>query len=108
MSLKALETIAQAEERGRQICLAAEAEAKKAIAAAEEAAAARIKAAVEKAEEEIRVLTRKADEKAREEAAALASTTENRKAAMGAHGERVMPQIADKIVERIVSGGWPL
>ena len=39
-----------------------------------------------------------------EEAAELASSTRNREAAMKAHAERKMEQVADRIVERIVNG----
>lgn len=104
MSLEALETISLAEEKARQIRAAAAAEAKKAVQEAEEAVILMVAAAEGKADGEIRELTRRADEKAKEDAAVLASNTRNREAAMRAHAQRVMDQIVDKIVERIVTG----
>ena len=104
MSLEALDTIALAEEKARQIRAAAGTEAKKALREAEEAAAALIAEAEARADTEIREMTRKADEKAKEEASGLASTTRNREAAMQARAERKMDEVAVRIVERIVNG----
>ena len=104
MALEALETIALAEEKARQIRSAAGTDAKKALREAEDAVAAMIAAAEEKADGEIREMTRKADEKAKEDAAVLASSTRNREATMKAHAERKMEEVADRIVERIVNG----
>lgn len=104
MSLEALDTIALAEEKARQIRAAAATEAKKKVQEAENAVALMIAGAEGKAEAEIRDLTHKADEKAKEDAAALASTTRNRQAAMKARADRKMEQVVDGIVERIVNG----
>ena len=104
MAMEALETITLAEEKARQIRSAAGTDVKKSLREAEDAAAAMIAAAEERADGEIRELTRKADEKAKEDAAALASSTRNREAAMKAHAERRMDEVAARIVERIVNG----
>ncbi len=104
MSLEALDTIALAEEKARQIRAAAGTEAKKSLREAEEAVAVMIAAADGKAEAEIKELTRKADEKAKEEALALAASTRNRQAAMTARADRKMEEVVNGIVERIVNG----
>ncbi len=104
MSLEALDTIALAEEKARQIKAAAQADAKRSVQEAEEAVKAMIDAANAKAETEIKDLVRKADEKAKGDAGTLASNTRNREAAMKARAERKMDEVADKIVERIVNG----
>lgn len=104
MSLEALDTIALAEEKARQIRAAAGTEAKKALREAQDTAVVMIAAAEGKAEDEIREMTRKADEKAKEDAAALASNTRNRQAAMKARADQKMEMVAMKIVERIVNG----
>lgn len=104
MSLKALETIALAEEKARQVRAAAAVQAKKSVEEAEEAVELLIAAAEGKADSEIRELVRKADEKAKENANVLAANTRNRQAAMQAHADRVMDSVAGKIVERIVNG----
>ena len=104
MSLEALDTIALAEEKARQIRAAAQAEAKKSVQEAEDAVKLMIAAADGKAEGEIKDLIRKADEKAKEDAGVLASTTRNRQAAMKARADKKMEQVVDKIVERIVNG----
>lgn len=104
MSLEALDTIALAEEKARQIRAAAGTEANRLLREAEDAVTVMIAAAESKAEEEIRELMRKADEKAKEDAAVLASNTRNRQAAMKAHADQRMEKVAQSIVERIVNG----
>lgn len=104
MSLEALDTIALAEEKARQIRAAAGTEAKRSLREAEDAAEAMLTEAEGRADAEIRELRRKADEKAKEDAALLAANTRNREAAMRARAERKMEQVADMIVERIVNG----
>ena len=104
MSLEALDNIALAEEKARQIRAAAQAEAKRSVQEATEAVQAAIAAADEKASAEIRDLIRKADEKAKEDAGVLASTTRNRQAAMKARADRKMEDVVGKIMERIVNG----
>ena len=104
MALEALETITLAEEKARQIRSAAGTDVTKALRESEDAVAAMIAEAERKADAEIRELTRRSDEKAKEAAAALASTTRNREAAMRAHADSRMEAAADRIVERIVNG----
>lgn len=104
MSMEALDTIALAEEKARQIRAAAAAEARKAVQEAEDAVTVMIAAADGKADAELKELTRKADEKAKEDAGVLASNTRNREAAMKAKADGRMDQVVDGIVERIVNG----
>lgn len=104
MSLEALDTIALAEEKARQIRAAAVTEAKRSVQEAEDAVTVMIAAADGKAEDELKELIRKADEKAKEDAGVLASNTRNKEAAMRAKAERRMDEVVDGIVERIVNG----
>ncbi len=104
MSLQALDTIALAEEKARQIRAAAQAEARRSVQEAEDAVKSMAAAADDKAAAEVKDLIRKADEKAKEDAGVLASNTRNRQAAMKARAERKMDAVVDKIVERIVNG----
>jgi vacuolar-type H+-ATPase subunit H len=104
MSLEALDTIALAEEKARQIRAAATTEASKTLREAQEAVTVMVAAAEGKADAEIKELTRKADEKAKEDAETLASNTRNREAAMQAHADRKMDGVVGMIVERIVNG----
>ena len=104
MSLEALDTIAVAEEKARQLRAAAQAEAAKMLEQTNEAVAIMLSAAEEKADGEIRELIRKADEKAKEDAAVLASKTRNREAGLTARAERKMDETVELIVERIVNG----
>jgi vacuolar-type H+-ATPase subunit H len=104
MSLEALDTIALAEEKARQIRAAASTEANKTLREAQEAVTVMVAAAEGQAEKEIRQLTHKADEKAKEDAEVLASNTRNREAAMQAHADRKMDEVVNMIVERIVNG----
>ncbi len=104
MSLQALDTIALAEEKARQIRAAAQAEARRSVQEAEDAVKSMAAAADDKAAAEVKDLIRKADDKAKEDAGVLASNTRNRQAAMKARAERKMDAVVDKIVERIVNG----
>lgn len=104
MALEALEAIALAEEKARQIRAAAAQDAKKALKEAEQAAQIALAAAQARAEDEIKDLMRKADEKAREDAQVLASNTRNRKAAMKARADRKMDAAVALVTERIVKG----
>lgn len=63
-----------------------------------------MEAARKKAESEVRELRAKSDEKAKQDAVALASDTENRKAAMRARADARMDKAAALIVERVVNG----
>ena len=104
MSLEAMDAIALAEEKARQIRAGAVREAKKALEEAEQASKIAMMAAEAKADGEIRELMRKADEKAREDAQVLASNTRNRRAAMKARAERKMEDAVALVMERIVKG----
>lgn len=104
MSLEALDTIALAEEKARQIRAAAGTEADKILREADDAVTVMVAAAEGKADDEIRELMRKADEKAKEDAEVLASNTRNRQAAMKARADQRMEKAAQSIVERIVNG----
>jgi len=104
MSLEAMDAIALAEEKARQIKAGAAQDAKKALKEAEQALQIALGAAEARAEEELRDLMRKADEKAREDAQVLASNTRNRKAAMKARAERKMDEAVALVMERIVKG----
>jgi len=104
MALEAMESIAVAEEKARQIKQIAAQDAKKALREAEQAAQIVLAAADAKADSEVKVLKHKADEKATEEAQVLASNTRNRKAAMKARADRKMDEAVGLVVERIVKG----
>ena len=78
--------------------------AKAAEAAAVEEGKLTMEAARKKAESEVRELRAKSDEKAKQDAVALASDTENRKAAMRARADARMDKAAALIVERVVNG----
>lgn len=104
MSLEAMDAIALAEEKARQIRAAAAQEAKKALKEAEQASGIAMAAAEAKADGEIRDLMRRADEKAREDAQVLASNTRNRRAAMKARADRKMEDAVALVMERIVKG----
>lgn len=104
MSLEAMDAIALAEEKARQIKLSAAQDAKKSIQQAQDAAKIAIAAAEGKADAEVRELKRKADEKATEDAQVLASNTRNRRAAMKARAEKKLDEAVSLVVERIVKG----
>lgn len=104
MSLEAMDAIALAEEKARQIKLSAAQDAKKSLQAAEAAAQIALQAAEAKADAEVKELQRKADEKATESAQVLASNTRNRRAAMKARADRKMDEAVSLVVERIVKG----
>lgn len=103
MSLEAIKTVSQAEEKARRIKQEAQAEAKRALSGARAAGEAAIAAAEKKAAEELRGLRKKADEKATEDAAELARSTENKKAAMRVRAEGRLDSAAMLVVERIVN-----
>ena len=104
MALEAMDAIAVAEEKARQIKLVAAQDGKKALQEAERAAQIVLAAAEAKADAEVKALQHKADEKATVDAQVLASNTRNRKAAMKARAERKMDEAVSKVVERIVKG----
>lgn len=104
MSLEAMDAIALAEEKARQIKLSAAQDAKKALQAARDAAQIALAAAEAKADAEVKELQRKADEKATEDAQVLASNTRNRRAAMKARADKKLDEAVSMVVERIVKG----
>ena len=104
MSFEAITAISAAEEKARQMKAEALAAAKAAEAAAVEEGKLTMEAARKKAESVVRELRAKSDEKAKQDAVALASDTENRKAAMRARADARMDKAAALIVERVVNG----
>lgn len=104
MSLDALINISRAEEQAKKIKSDAAAEVKRKLKQTEDAGCYAVKAAREKAAYELEVLNQKANEKAAADAAELARSTENKKAAMRARAESRMDGAAALIVERIVNG----
>ena len=103
MSQEAIELITRAEEKARSIKSDAVSEAKRMTAQAQSVGKKAIDAAEKKAKDELRELVKKADEKATADAVALATTTENKKAAMSAKAELKLDEAASIIAERIVS-----
>ncbi len=104
MSLEALDAIALAEEKARQIRAAAEQEAGKLLQQAQAAGDIAVTAARARAESEVKELMRRADEKAREDAQVLASNTRNRRAAMKARADKKTEDAVALVMERIVKG----
>lgn len=102
MSLEAMKTINEAEEKARQMKAEAVAAAKKAVANAENAGLEAARAAKSRAQAESAHLLKSVEQKAEEEAQELAMNTENKKAAMRAHAESRMDEAASFIVGRIV------
>ena len=102
MSLEAMDRIALAEEKARQIRAAALQEANRILDNANAEGKAAVEAAENRARAEIRDLIKNANDKAKEEAEVLASNTRNRKAAMMARAERKMEPTVSMVVERAV------
>ena len=104
MSFEAITAISAAEEKARQMKAGALAAAKAAEAGGVVEGKLTTEAARKKAGSEVRELRAKSDEKAKQDAVALASDTENRKAAMRARADARMDKAAALIVERVVNG----
>lgn len=104
MSLEAMDAIALAEEKARQIKQSAAQDAKRALRETQDEAKVMLAAAEAKADEELKQLQRRADEKATEDAQVLASTTRNRRAAMKARADKKFDEAVSMVVERIVKG----
>ena len=104
ISFEAITAIEQAEAQARQLKAEALAAAKAAEAAAVEEGKLAMEAARKKAESEVKELRAKSDDKAKQDAVALASDTENKKAAMRARADARMDKAAALIVERVVNG----
>ncbi len=103
MSLEAIKTISEAEEKAKKARAEAAAASKKAISDAEAAGIRAVAKARAKAEEELRELVKKADEKAKAQALELAASTENRMASMRVRAEGNLNKAAELVVERIVN-----
>ena len=103
MSLEAIKTISEAEEAVRRKKAEAQQEARRAVAEAQAAADAAVEAARVKAAEELQGVVKAADDKSRADALELASSTENKKAAMRVHAESRLDAAARFITERIVN-----
>ena len=104
MSLDAIRTISEAEQKAGKLKADAAADAKKAVKDAETQGLASVEAAVKKAGEELEELIKKADEKATEDADKLFGETETKKAVMRARAEKLIDKAASLVVERIVTG----
>ena len=103
MSLEAISSINEAEQKARAMRAQAAADAKKEASAAHKNGEEQVAAAIKKAEAEIRELTAKADEAAKAGAEQLNTQNENKKAAMRAKAETKLSKAAELIVERIVN-----
>lgn len=103
MSLEAIASITRAEEKARAMKADAAAEGKRAIAQAQQDGEAAIAAAVKKADAEIALAIKNAETKAKNDAAELAQSYENRKAAMRVKADARLDKAAELIVERIVN-----
>ncbi len=102
MSLEAMQFLAEAEEKVRQMKAASVAAAKKRVADARLAGESMLDEAVKKADREIELMSAKADEEAKKSAHELAGKNEAGKAGMRAAAEANMAQAVSFIVERIV------
>lgn len=102
MSLEAIQFLAQAEEKARQMKSAAAAEAKERVADAHLRGEAMLDEAVKRAERELAELDECADSEARKNARELAEKNEANKAAMRTAARERMDEAISFIVERIV------
>ena len=102
MSLEAMQVIAEAEEKVRQMKASSAAAAKKRIADARIAGDNLVEEAVKKAQREIEELLSQVSREATDGAKELAQKSEADKAAMRAAAESRMPEAVSFIVERIV------
>ena len=103
MSLEAILTISEAEEKVKQAKIDSAVQAKKLIAEAEEAGKRSVEEAKAKAEAEVSELKAQARDRAREEALKLARNTENRKAAMLVKADSRAVMAVGLVIERIVN-----
>lgn len=103
MSIEAIKTITDAEEKARLAKLEAAAAAKKMIAEAEEAGLKAVEDARAKAFDELSGLRTQAKDQAKAEAMKLARGVENRKAAMLVKAEGRADRAIGLVVERIVN-----
>ena len=104
MSFEAINMINQAEESAKKGRAQVLADSKAAEAAAVESGKAAVEAALAEARQSVQDMQTQLGEKATAAAKALASETENQKAAMRACAEGRLDKAAALIVERIVNG----
>ena len=104
MSLDALKSISDAEEKAKLAILTAKKEAADAIEQVEKEGSETVAATVLRAKNEIAHLMRASDAKAAEDAKELVSNTANRRAALRARAENRLDKAAGTIIERIVNG----
>ena len=104
MSLDAIKTISDAEDKARLAILAARRDAALAIEQVEKEGQETVSATVARAKNEIAHLMRASDAKAAEDAKELVSNTANRRAALRARAESRLDKAAEVILERIVKG----
>ncbi len=102
MSLEAIQFLAEAEEKARQMKAAASASAKKRVADARLAGEEALENALKKAETEVEELFAAANDKAMKSAHELSGKNEAGKAEMRAAAEAKMAEAVSFIVERIV------
>ena len=102
MFQEAIKTIAEAEEKAKQIRQEAAASAKQAVEDATLAGETKVRDAVQRAEAECISMMREAEENAAKEAGGLASNTENKKAALRVRAESHMSKAVKLITDRIV------
>lgn len=104
MSLEAIKTISEAEERARQAKADAAAAAKKQIAEAEEKGRQALEQAKKRAADEVRGKRQLVADKAREDAVELVRTTENKKATLLVKANSRADLAVNLVIERIVNG----
>lgn len=104
MSLEAIQFLAEAEDKARQMKAAAAANAKKRIADARVSGEAMLEEALKKAEAELDALSAATTEEAGKSAHELSRKNEAAQAQMREGAGKKMPEAVAFIVERIVTG----
>ncbi|MCL2079715.1 MAG: hypothetical protein FWH17_07735 [Oscillospiraceae bacterium] len=103
MSADAIKRILAAEYEGNQVKIIVHDRSKESIAAVHAECEKNAADVLSRAKTEIEQLKHATDRKAMDAAADLASTTENRLAAMSARAEKRLDMVAERIYERIVN-----
>jgi V/A-type H+-transporting ATPase subunit G/H len=106
MSLEAIKSISEAEERAGKARLEARQRAERAVDEARKAGNRTVETTIERAESEVAALKRAADAKAAQSAKELVSKTFNKRAAIKSRAESRLDAAAGIIIERIVGGEW--
>lgn len=104
MSLEAIKTISEAEDKAKTIKAEAASEAKRMLNEAEAAGKAAIAAAEKKAADELSELSRKAEETALANSRSITATNDKLKADLQSKAENRMDKAVSLITERIVNG----